>query len=177
MQPYGNYFPATYQPPNPYQPFQQQGFQQQMQPPPQTAQQPTSQQMPPIQNGGFVNVRSYGEVDGWAMAPGSSVTFFVESNPPFLCVKTRGFSQLDTPTIEVFDLVKRKPPQSVQNEPVSPAPMQGGSDVPYALKSDLDALRGALANELDNFRAEFAKLNPDSPKKTASKTKKESDEA
>jgi hypothetical protein len=68
-------------------------------------QQQTVQQTPQIQNGGFVMVKDINEAMNYAVAPGNSVTFKVESQP-YICTKTLGFSQLDQPIFEVFKLVK-----------------------------------------------------------------------
>lgn len=84
-----------YQYPN----YNQMYYQQQLQ----NMQQP--QQAPQIQNGGFVFVKDINEARNYAVAPGNSVTFKIESQP-YICTKTLGFSQLDQPIFEVFKLVK-----------------------------------------------------------------------
>lgn len=58
-----------------------------------------------IQNGGFVSVRSIDEARQWPVAPGNSVTFKIEGMP-YVCEKTMGFSQLESPRFETFRLVK-----------------------------------------------------------------------
>ena len=68
-------------------------------------QQTQQQQTPQIQNGGFVFVKDINEARNYAVAPGNSVTFKIESQP-YICTKTLGFSQLDQPIFEVFKLVK-----------------------------------------------------------------------
>lgn len=132
---------------------------------PQPVAQPQQQQ---IQNGGFVNVRSIEEVNGYPLAPGNSVTFFVESNPPVLCVKTKGFSQLETPTIETFDLIKREQ----QNAPITPTQANPHPMAEYALKSDLEGLRGAVVAEISAIRSEIDSIVP---KKSPAKQKKEAE--
>ncbi len=85
-----------YQYPN----YNQMYYQQQMQ----NVQQ---QQTPQIQNGGFIFVKDINEAKNYAVAPGNSVTFKIESQP-YICTKTLGFSQLDQPIFEVFKLVKEE---------------------------------------------------------------------
>lgn len=104
-----------------------------------------TQQTQQIQNGGFTNVRSIEDVHNFPVAPGNSVTFFVESNPPVLCVKTKGFSQLDSPVIEVFDLTKREVPQ----------PETSQKPPEYALLSDLENLKTTLRDEINAIKSQF----------------------
>ena len=84
----------------PYPNYNQMYYQQQMQ----NVQQ---QQTPQIQNGGFIFVKDINEAKNYAVAPGNSVTFKIESQP-YICTKTLGFSQLDQPIFEVFKLVKEE---------------------------------------------------------------------
>lgn len=128
---YNNYFQTPYQIYNPYQQFQP-SFQQQMQNQPnyQQSQQPIQQQ---IQNGGFVSVHNENEARNYPIAPGNSVTF-KDENAPFIYVKTRGFSQLEEPVFEQFQLVK------VDNSQKATEPEQT-TNTEYALKSELSALK------------------------------------
>lgn len=86
-----------------------------------------------IQNGGFVSVRSAQEAFNYPVALGNSVTFKDET-APYIYVKTRGFSQLEEPIFEQFQLVK------VDNSQKAAEPAQAAS-TEYALKSDLSALQ------------------------------------
>lgn len=86
-----------------------------------------------IQNGGFVSVRSAQEAFNYPVALGNSVTFKDET-APFIYVKTRGFSQLEEPVFEQFQLVK------VDNSQKVAEPAQTTS-TEYALKSDISALK------------------------------------
>lgn len=92
-----------------------------------------NQQPQQIQNGGFVSVRSAQEAFNYPVALGNSVTFKDET-APFIYVKTRGFSQLEEPVFEQFQLVK------VDNSQKVAEPEQITS-TEYALKSDLSALQ------------------------------------
>ena len=117
-----------------YQPYQTQGFQSATQNFQMAA--PQQQQLQ-IQNGGFVSVRSAQEAFNYPVALGNSVTFKDET-APYIYVKTRGFSQLEEPVFEQFQLVK------VDNSQKAAEPAQATSPE-YALKTDI----AALQNEID----------------------------
>ena len=116
---YNNYFGGY---PASYQQYQAPNYQMTAQPQPMQ-----------IQNGGFVSVRSAQEAFNYPVALGNSVTFKDET-APFIYVKTRGFSQLEEPIFEQFQLVK------VDNSQKAAEPEQTTS-TEYALKSDLTALQ------------------------------------
>ena len=86
-----------------------------------------------IQNGGFVSVRSAQEAFNYPVALGNSVTFKDET-APYIYVKTRGFSQLEEPVFEQFQLVKVDNSQKV-------AESAQITSTEYALKSDLLAFQ------------------------------------
>lgn len=132
-----NYYPNNYNPYiNAYQPYQQN--MQQMQPQAQTVQQPQ------IQNGGFISVRSAQEAFNYPVALGNSVTFKDET-APFIYVKTRGFSQLEEPVFEQFQLVKVENQQkSSETVPMTNETEQKFDINNYALKSDLEALQSEI---------------------------------
>lgn len=129
-----NYYPNNYNPYiNAYQPYQQNV--QQMQPQAQTVQQPQ------IQNGGFISVRSAQEAFNYPVALGNSVTFKDET-APYIYVKTRGFSQLEEPVFEQFQLVKVENQQkTAETVPITNEVEQKFDINNYALKSDLEALQ------------------------------------
>lgn len=133
-----SYYPNNYNPYiNAYQPYQQQNLQQ-MQPQAQTVQQPQ------IQNGGFISVRSAQEAFNYPVALGNSVTFKDET-APFIYVKTRGFSQLEEPVFEQFQLVKVENQQkSAETVPITNEAEQKFDINNYALKSDLEALQAEI---------------------------------
>ena len=116
---YNNYFGGY---PASYQQYQAPNYQ--------IAAQPQPMQ---IQNGGFVSVRSAQEAFNYPVALGNSVTFKDET-APFIYVKTRGFSQLEEPVFEQFQLVK------VDNSQKATEPTQT-TNTEYALKSDISALK------------------------------------
>lgn len=146
---YNPYFPANYQPNfyggnNPYwnlqqMPQMQQPALQQAQPG-QQMQQAQQAQPPAIQQSGFVSVPSMAEVHAWPVAPGNSVTFYVETNPPILATKTKGFSQLESPVVKEFDLVEK------QTRPASPENVGG-----FASRKDLEAVKKELADVRDTI--------------------------
>ena len=116
---YNNYFGGY---PASYQQYQAPNYQMTAQPQPMQ-----------IQNGGFVSVRSAQEAFNYPVALGNSVTFKDET-APYIYVKTRGFSQLEEPIFEQFQLVK------VDNSQKAAEPVQATS-TEYALRSDLTALQ------------------------------------
>ena len=113
-----------------YQPYQQQNYQMAA---------PQQQQQLQIQNGGFVSVRSAQEAFNYPVALGNSVTFKDET-APYIYVKTRGFSQLEEPVFEQFQLVKVNAAQKASETPVQAIEAREGNDTEYALKSDTAAL-------------------------------------
>ena len=130
---YNNYFGGY---PASYQQYQAPNYQMTAQPQPMQ-----------IQNGGFVSVRSAQEAFNYPVALGNSVTFKDET-APFIYVKTRGFSQLEEPIFEQFQLVK------VDNSQKAAEPEQAASQE-YALKSDLTVLQeeiDLLKKKVSEFR-------------------------
>jgi len=128
---YNNYFPPFYSGTS-YNPYQQAGAQAVPQPP-----------LPAqIQNGGFVSASSEGYARNYPVAPGTSVAF-KDENLPYLYTKTMGYSPLDPPIFEKFKLVKEEA-ENVQPE---------SQTVAYALKTDIDELKG----ELESLRAEISR--------------------
>lgn len=69
-----------------------------------------------IQNGGYVTVRNEEQARNYPVAPGSSLTFFNETEP-YCYKKTMSFSPLDHPVFERYKIVKEE-----IAEPAPPAP-------------------------------------------------------
>ena len=135
---YNNFYQNPYQVYNPYQQFQPNFQQSQMQ---NNLQQPL-QQNQQIQNGGFVFVNNENEARNYPIAPGNRVTF-KDENAPYVYTKTQGFSQLDCPVFEKYRRVKEEdcqPQRVTQNAPTSAEKTEQASNIDYALKSDLRAL-------------------------------------
>lgn len=99
----------------------------------------SNQQPQQIQNGGFVSVRSAQEAFNYPVALGNSVTFKDET-APFIYVKTRGFSQLEEPVFEQFQLVKVDNAQKQETAQTETAEYALKSDV-LALKEEIDFLK------------------------------------
>ena len=87
-----------------YQPQQPQIPQQMPQQMSQMPQQPVQQ----IQNGGFLTAPNEEYVRTYPVALGNCVTFKIEGKP-YVMEKSMGFSQLDSPKIEKYRLVKEEP--------------------------------------------------------------------
>lgn len=98
-----------------------------------------NQQPQQIQNGGFVSVRSAQEAFNYPVALGNSVTFKDET-APYIYVKTRGFSQLEEPIFEQFQLVKVDNAQKQETAQAETAEYALKSDV-LALKEEIDFLK------------------------------------
>lgn len=126
-----------------YQPYQQQNYQMAA---------PQQQQLQ-IQNGGFVSVRSAQEAFNYPVALGNSVTFKDET-APYIYVKTRGFSQLEEPVFEQFQLVKVNTAQKPAETPVQAIEAREGNDTGYALKSDT----AALWDEIEALKKRLSEL-------------------
>ena len=100
---------------NSYQ-YPQYGYQpQQPQIPQQMAQQMPQQPVQQIQNGGFLAAPNEEYVRSYPVALGNCVTFKIEGKP-YVMEKSMGFSQLDSPKIEKYRLVKEEP-EEVANSP------------------------------------------------------------
>ena len=137
---YNNYFGGY---PASYQQYQAPNYQMTAQPQPMQ-----------IQNGGFVSVRSAREAFDYPVALGNSVTFKDET-APYIYVKTRGFSQLEEPVFEQFQLVKVNAAQKSSETPVQATKTPGDKIIEYALKSDT----AALWSEIEAIKTKLSGLN------------------
>lgn len=164
---YNNFYQHPYQVYNPYQQFQPNFQQSQIQ---NNLQQPL-QQNQQIQNGGFVSVHNENEARNYPIAPGNSVTF-KDENAPYVYTKTQGFSQLDRPVFEKYRLVKEEdyqPQQIAQNAVVSNENAQQTNLIEYAKKDDITALWDEI-EAIKNKFAEFAKVPKEKVEKSEVKT-------
>ena len=127
--------PAAY--PQPVMPQQQQGP-------------PTP---PPIRSGGIVSVPNEETARSYPVAPGVTVTMRDESGP-FLYEKTMGYSQLEPPIFRkariVFEDTARQSAQEAAGEPQAPAAV-------YAEIEQLEALRGAVVDDIRDLQARLEK--------------------
>ena len=147
------YYPPAYAP-TMQQPMMQQQMPLTSQQTAQPVQQPT--QTPPIQNGGFVQIRSEEEVKSWPTAPGNTVTFIDETRT-HLYTKTATYNQLEAPIIVRYQVIR-------EDEPIAPVSTATPQAPDYALKKDLDAVVGALEGckkEFDAIHADIDKMSGD----------------
>lgn len=95
-----------------------------------------------IQDGGFVTIPSAEMVYSYPVAMGKCVTFKVEGKP-LIIEKSMGFSQLDSPKIERYRLVK----EESEDVEISGDKMSELDKV----KSDIKEIWGKL-DEIENFK-------------------------
>ena len=134
------------------------------QPAPLPQQQPVQQQ---IRSGGIVSVSGEEEARRYPVAPGYTVTMRDETGP-YLYEKTMGFSQLDQPIFRKARIVFEDDAQTSQNN----AGKQEAPAVVYAELSQLEALRDAVAADLNALRSMIESL---SEQKKPTSRKKEAD--
>lgn len=130
---YNSIFPNNYQ-----QMYYPQQYQQPMQP----IAQPIQQVQQQVQNGGTVNVQNEQEARDYLVANGTSVTF-IDTNNKKIYIKTRGFSQFDSPTFEKYKLVKDEEETPIQ------AP-----NTEYANKTDVEKVKA----DIEKIKEEINKL-------------------
>ena len=128
--------------PYPYYPTQNNAY------PTQTNAYPTQMNVGPtqpaqtIQDGGFVTIPNADMVYSYPVAMGKCVTFKVEGKP-IIIEKSMGFSQLDSPKIERYRLVK----EESEDVEISGDKMSELDKV----KSDIKEIWGKL-DEIENFK-------------------------
>ena len=115
------------------------------QPAPLPQQQPVQQQ---IRSGGIVSVSGEEEARRYPVAPGYTVTMRDDTGP-YLYEKTMGFSQLDQPIFRKSRIVFEDAYQTAQEKQEQPSK----PDVVYAELSQLEALRDAVAADLNALRS------------------------
>lgn len=91
-----------------------------------------TQAQPTIQNGGVINVQNEKEARDYLVAQGTSV-IFINAPERKAYVKTKGFSSLDVPTFETYNLVKDE------------AASETGTDMPFVQKAEFEALKKDFA--------------------------------
>lgn len=122
------------------------------------------QQPQTIQQSGFINVRSMDEVYSWPIAPGNSITFYVESTPPQIATKTKGFSPLENPVIKEFDLMEKRATPEAPKTSAETANPPGDTYKDFALKSDLSEIWG----EIDEIKKKLVEKKPVKARKVES---------
>ena len=111
---------------------------------------PTQQSVgqPQIQDGGFVTIPNADMVYSYPVAMGKCVTFKVEGKP-LIIEKSMGFSQLDSPKIERYRLVKE------EAEDVESGASEDVSEV-ESMKEDIIKIWG----EINEIKANSRKSTP-----------------
>jgi hypothetical protein len=100
----------------------------------------TQQNVGTMQNGGFISIPNENMVATYPVAPGNCVTFKVEGQPIVL-EKSMGFSQLESPRIERYRLVKEDyVEETSQNETKTNELEEIKSDI-ERLWDEIDALK------------------------------------
>lgn len=161
----------------PQQTMQQVNYQQSY---PQNAQQNNQQQIqtvqqPQIQNGGIMHVRNMQEAFNYPVAPGTSVTF-KDENAPFVYTKTRGFSQMEQPIFDVYELKKVENTPQGENSSQKDDKKEKTENLPsYVLQEEFERLCDLVDTLQDEIKL-LKKKNEDepiiTPKKSAPRTKK-----
>lgn len=118
---------------------------------------------PQIQNGGFMVVPNEDIVSTYPVAAGNCITFKIEGKP-IVMEKSMGFSQLESPKIERYRLIKEDTPIKDTNTAELAAK---DSETPNSTIESINGEIRALWRELDALKEQIA----DQPKKTVSKKK------
>lgn len=106
----------------------------------QAYQQPIQQPQQQIQNGGFMLIPNENVAYNYPVAPGNCVTFKVEGKP-IIIEKSMGFSQFDSPRLEIYDLVKRE--MKPQTEEVAENNLDGLKSEIKSLWDEINALKNS----------------------------------
>lgn len=119
---------------NPYQNYQY---------PQQMAQPQQSQQ----QMGSFIQVPTEQDAYNWAVAPGHCITFKIQ-NKPLVIEKSMGFSNLESPKVDRYKLVKEEVTQEEMEAPkadyVARSDFEAAIAVISQLRAELDAIKAQL---------------------------------
>lgn len=132
---YGQFFPNGYQ----YNGYPA------MNPQVQPTQQP-QMQTPQIQNGGFLSAPNEDYVLNYPVGPGNCLTFKIEGKP-IVIEKSMGFSQLESPKIERYKLIKEDISQTAET----------GQDDGIDIKSIVESI-DKTNDEIETIWAEIDRL-------------------
>lgn len=122
---------------------------------------------PPMQNGGFIMVRSEEEAYRYPVASGNCVTFKVE-NEPIVIEKSMSFSQLDNPKIDRYRLVR----EEVVEEPKPIEAIEVEQSHDDGIKDELQAIR----REIEGIKKKLYSTNQNQSKPVAKKREVVDDE-
>lgn len=152
-------FPATYQPVQNMQGYNQQnmqGYSQQYQQPMNSGMQPSqyaqqqSVQPPSFQFGGLFRVQSIEDVYRWEIHQGE-IIIFITNDGSFMLTKELGFSPMDRPIVKKFRSFDEQQETPVQNQSSSNIPDMSS----YAHKSEIEDLKleiDVLKEQIMNMR-------------------------
>lgn len=127
--------------------------------PMQVQQQAQPQQSQQLQNAGFILVPAEEDAYRYPVALGKCMTFKVE-NEPIVIEKSMSFSQLDTPRIDRYRLVR----EDVIEEPKAVETVEMGQSYDDELKEELQAIR----RDLEGIKEKLS-----TPSKTVAKKKED----
>lgn len=112
------------------------------------------QQTQQMQNGGFLAAPNEDYVLNYPVAPGNCLTFKIEGKP-IVMEKSMGFSQLESPKVERYRLMKEEAAQPIKTDPKDEVD----------IKSVIDNINKAN-DEIEAIWAEIDRLNNVKDKKT-----------
>jgi hypothetical protein len=151
-------FYSPYQYPQQYGYQPQQQMQQQM--PQQMAQQIPQQPIQQIQNGGFLTAPNEEYVRTYPVALGNCVTFKIEGKP-YVMEKSMGFSQLDSPKIEKYRLVKEEPEEPSNSPEDDRNDNKAINDTLEGLISEIEAIKA----DVKAIKEKLKSITKPAPKK------------
>lgn len=108
-----------------------------------------------IQNGGYVTVRNEEQARNYPVAPGSSLTFFNETEP-YCYKKTMSFSPLDHPVFERYKIVKEEIAEA------APAPEQMPDP---EWRAEIDSIYDRIGQLEEELKVIKTKIRPTPRKK------------
>lgn len=111
-------------------------------------------QQPQIQNGGFMVVQSEEIARTYPVALGNCVTFKIEGKP-IVMEKSMGFSQLDSPKLTKYRLVKEEDmPQDVN----APAEAPQESEMENKTTEEIKGQIQAINNDIEQIKKRLEEL-------------------
>lgn len=122
----------------------------------QIPQQPTQQ----IQNGGFLTAPNEEYVRTYPVALGNCVTFKIEGKP-YVMEKSMGFSQLDSPKIEKYRLVKEEPEEPSNSPEDDRNDNKAINDTLEGLISEIEAIKA----DVKAIKEKLKSITKPAPKK------------
>lgn len=128
------------------------------------------QQMPsqPVMNRWVMEASSVEYARNYPVGLGNVVTFKIE-NQPIVCIKTQGFSQLEAPVFEIYDMIKREEVKKEEDNYVTKDYM---ASIVEKLASDMDSLKTSVLSLQNNRNKQnYPQRNNDSKSEVANNAK------